>query len=186
MNDMFDIDAPKDENLVEQVRAACEEAAELQDTIKGYESAAAAAKKRLLDLTHKVIPTAMAEAGMGDTFSLDTGHKIKVLPFVNGSLPKEPDRREKAMQILEDLGGAALIKTLVEVTFPKGDKDNADIAVDYLEGLGYDVKADEGVHASSLKAFIKEKMADGSEVPLDSLGLYAGSAAKITPPKESK
>jgi hypothetical protein len=186
MNDVFDIDQPKDENLVEKVRSACEEAVELQETIISYNSAASIAQKRLTELTQRLIPMTMAEAGMGDVFSLDTGHKIKIHPFVAGSLPKEQEPREKAFEILESIGGGALIKTNVSMVFAKGEKDIADRVSELLYNSGFEFNKKEDIHAGSLKAFIKEKLADGSEVPLDALGLYNGNVAKITPPKEGK
>jgi hypothetical protein len=186
VNETFDIEQPKDENLVEVVRSACEEAAELTEIIKGYEEAASAAKKRLFALTTIEIPTAMAEAGLGDTFSLATGHKIKIFPFVNGSLPKDPEKRSNAFKILEKMGASSLIKSVVSLGFAKGEKEVANSLVENLQAQGFDVSFKEDVHTSSLKAFIKEKMSDGSEIDLDALGLYTGSVAKITPPKQEK
>ena len=185
MNDPFDIDQPKDVGLVEKCRLACEEAAELQTTIAGYEDAASAARKRLMTLVMNDIPTAMAEAGVGDTFSLASGHKIKIVNFISGALPKEPEERKKAFGILNNLGGGALIKTHFNLIFGKGEKQEAERLAKSLVADGFDFEEKEDVHASSLKAFVKERMRDGSEVPLDDLGLYAGSVAKITVPKES-
>ena len=183
MNDPFDIDQTAGQDLVQKLRYACEEAAELQATIIGYEDAATAARKRFTKLVADEIPTAMAEAGVGDTFSLASGHKIRVSPFVSGSFPKEPDLRKKAFEKLYDLGGAALVKTHFNLTFGKGEKQNAERLAQVLTADGFPFEEKEDVHASSLRAFIKEKMRDGSEVPLDILGLYAGSVAKITVPK---
>ena len=122
---------------------------------------------------------------MGNTFSLASGHKIKIMEFISGSLPKEPEERKKAFGILNNLGGGALIKTHFNLVFGKGEKQEAERLAQSLVADGFDFEEKEDVHAGSLKSFIKERMRDGSEMPLDDLGLYAGSVAKITAPKES-
>lgn len=182
-NEMFDIPQEQDPGLVEKVRANCEEAAELERTIKGYDAAMKAAKARLHEITTKAIPEAMAEAGLGDTFSLADGTKIKVGPFVGGTLPKEPVKRRDAFEALTAIGGGALIKTMVNLAFGKGDKESADSCVSMLRSAGFEVEPEENVHVSSLRAFVKEKLVKGDEVPLDTLGLFFGSVAKITLPK---
>jgi hypothetical protein len=41
------------------------------------------------------------------------------------------------------------------------------------------VEESEGIHAQTLLAFVREKLRNGEEVPIDTLGLYAGRVAKV-------
>jgi PIN domain nuclease of toxin-antitoxin system len=185
--DLFDVgaeDAPA--NLVEVVKGACEEAVELDHTISGYEQSLKAAKGRLHHLRSKSIPEAMSEAGIGDVFSLDSGHVITVSQFVSGTLPKDPEKRAAAIEKIDQVGGGALIKTQFALAFGKGEKEEADALVALLAKHGLYAEISEGVHPQSLQAFAREKLRNGEDMPLEELGLYAGTIAKIKAPKVSK
>ena len=49
---------------------------------------------------------------------------------------------------------------------------------------GYNVKQKQAVHASTLKAFVKEQIQDGKQVPNDMFGVYV--ANRVTIKKEDK
>lgn len=184
MTDMFDIPAESSGNLVETLKDYCSEAIELDEAIKGYELAMKTAKQRLHALRTVKIPEAMAEAGIGDVFSMDTGHVIKLKQFVSGSLPKEAEKRDLAMKVLTQYGGAALIKTAVEMQFGKGESHEAQKVAAELRAEGYAVDVKEDVHAMSLQAFAREKLREGEDLPLETLGLFAGTTADIKEPKK--
>jgi hypothetical protein len=183
MNDMFDIEPENSGNLVEVLKDHCSEAIELDEAIKGYELAMKTAKSRLHHLRTVKIPEAMAEAGIGDVFSMDTGHVIKLKQFVSGSIPKEEEKRDLAMKVLTQHGGSALIKTAVSMAFSKGQSYEAKLMADRLKSEGYDVEIKEDVHAMSLQSFAREKLRNGEDLPLETLGLFAGTTADI---KEAK
>lgn len=184
MNDMFDIPAESSGDLVEVLKGHCAEAIELDEAVKGYELAMKAAKQRLHQLRTVKIPEAMAEAGIGDLFSMDSGHTIKLKQFVSGSLPKEPEKRDLAMKVLAQHGGASLIKTAIGMNFAKGESHTASLLAERLRREGYEVEVKEDVHAMSLQSFAREKLREGDELPLDTLGLYAGTSADIKGPKK--
>ena len=128
----------------------------------------------------------MAEAGVGDVFSLDSGEVIKLMSFVHGSLPKTPDEKLAAFEELEKLEAVDLIKTVVKVNFGKTEKAEAELAVAKLKEIGIEAQTDETVHPQTLAAFARELLADGKEIDLEVLGLYAGTTTKITYPKPAK
>lgn len=184
MNDMFDIPAESSDTLVEVLKDYCSEAIDLDEAIKGYELAMKTAKSRLHTLRTIKIPEAMAEAGIGDLFSMDTGHMIKLKQFVVGSIPKEGEERDLAMKVLAQHGGAALIKTALSMSFDKGQAHEAQQLVTQLVSNGYEVGVKEDVNAMSLQAFAREKLRNGEELPLETLGLFAGTTAEIKEPKK--
>jgi hypothetical protein len=72
-----------------------------------------------------------------------------------------------------------MIKTEVSVEFGKTEHNRAkDLAVKLAQD-GYFVDEKEGIHAQTLLAFVREKLRNGEEVPLETLGLYAGRTAKV-------
>lgn len=184
MTDMFDIPNEDSGNLVDTLKDYCTEALELDQAIKGYEVALKAAKSRLHSLCTIKIPEAMAEAGIGDLFSMDSGHVIQLKQFVSGSIPKDEERRDLAMKVLAQHGGAALIKTSVAMQFDKGHSHEAQLVAESLRADGHDVTVKEDVHAMSLQAFAREKLRNGEDLPLETLGLFAGTTAKIKEPKK--
>lgn len=187
IGDLFDIgseDAPA--NLVEVVKEACEEAVELTDIITGYAASMKAASARLHHLRSKAIPEAMAEAGIGDLFSLEDGHTITLLQYVSGTLPKDPEKRAAALEKIESIGGGALIKTQFAMAFGKGEKEDADALLALLHNNDFHAEVSEGVHPQSLQAFAREKLKNGEEMPLEELGLFAGIIAKIKAPAVKK
>ena len=189
MNDPFDIPntpATQPTGLVETLRLACEEAVAVQKAIEQAEASLSALTKRLHALRSVKIPDLMAEAGIGDVFSIASGHTIKISQFVSGSIPKEEERRRVAMLVLAQHGGDALIKTEVSMAFPKGESDQAFALAAWLKLEGYAPSVKLDVNAMSLQAFAREKLREGEDLPLETLGLISGNIAKITAPKEKK
>jgi hypothetical protein len=180
---MFDIQTPKDHNLVEFARSACQEAVSLQRQIDAWEEAASAAKARLMALRTREIPEAMANAGLGSVMSLDTGEVITIGEIITGNLPKEGEERTAALDALISIGGEAIIKTEVVAQFPKGQYERAEAARNALMTIGIDASINETVHHATLKSFVKERVEGGEAVPLEVLGLYMGPMAKIVLPK---
>lgn len=190
MNDdsMFDVETPKDANLVEQVREACAEAVDLARVIEGYEAASKAARIRLYDLQTKTIPEALSLAGMGDTFSLATGEMIQISDSVRNTIgAKDPERDDKLVRRMETLirmGGEALVKTALSVSFAKGEYEEAEVARDTLISQGLEPELGETVNFQSLVGFVRERIRKGESVENEGLGLEVAPYAKITMPKK--
>jgi hypothetical protein len=153
--------------------------------VAALEEALSDAKKRLHHLKTSVLPDAMAEAGLAD-FSLADGSTIAISDFVSGSLPKDPEKREKAIKWLEEHDGAALIKTDVSLAFGKSQHNQALDLVGRLREEGHEVTVESGVHASTLQSFAKDVLRNGGELDADVLGLFVGRAAKVKAPKAPK
>lgn len=180
---MFDVETPKNHNLVEFARGACQEAVNLERQKSSLEESLKAVNGRLQHLKMKDIPEAMAAAGLGSVMSLDTGEIIKIGEMITGNIPKEGEERERALETLIDIGGEGIIKTTVIAEFPKGAYEEAERARDHLMAIGVDATIAESIHHATLKSFVKELVNAGKEVPFEDLGLYMGPLAKIEMPK---
>jgi hypothetical protein len=89
------------------------------------------------------------------------------------------DRSAGAHEWLRDNGFGDLIKNTVSVNFGKGEDDKAGELIKGLEDSGYNVDQKEAVHPSTLKAFCKEQIEKGSEIPTDLFGIFIGQKTTI-------
>lgn len=124
------------------------------------------------EISEKLIPTVMDEAGMKE-FKLLDGKKVTIKPFYSASIAK--DRAEEAYNWLRENGHGDLIKTGVNVTFGKNEDEKAQKLVEYIkEVYEREVEAKPSVHPSTLSAFVKEQVTSGKVLPTDLLGVYVG------------
>lgn len=137
----------------------------------------------LHNLTTRTLPDIMRAAGT-ESFKTTGGVVVKLKPFMSGSIPKEEDKRDIALRWLEKNGAKDLIKTEFDVSLGRGQIGDAKKLRAAIGKLGLDYKEKEGVNAQSLYAFARERMKAAEEVPLELLGLFTGTVAKIDIPEK--
>jgi hypothetical protein len=178
--DEFDVggqgEAQASPDALAQLREAIQELVSLEETIEQMEEDLKAAKKQREALRTGRIPELMAEI-QSDHFT-HAGYEIKLQDFVSGSLPKEPDRRQKAIQWLEANGADGLIKTDLQLQFGRSQHNEALSVADELRQEGYEPRVESGVHAQTLQAFARERIKNGEPIDTETLGLYTGKVAK--------
>ncbi|OGC93932.1 MAG: hypothetical protein A2W25_14695 [candidate division Zixibacteria bacterium RBG_16_53_22] len=125
------------------------------------------------------LPNAMAEAGVS-SITLPTGEKITIKEDVYASIPKD-ERYEQALAWLRGHGFGDVIKNEVKVAFGKGEEESSAelLAVLNDRGLIGATTCTTGVHASTLKALIREQLAKGAEFPMDLFGAFPTTKAVI-------
>ena len=160
-----------------------DQALKLMKEIETAEDFVKTTKNELHILNTRTLPDAFASAGT-IAFTAADGTKVKINDFVNGSLPKLPDKREKALQYLKSIGGEDLIKNTIEIAFERGEHNIAGMVREFLDKAEIEYEDTIGVHPQTLAAHARERMKKGEETQLELLGLYAGRTAKIDPPKE--
>ncbi len=172
-----------DEKQLNSVSKCVSRVTELMEQIEDASAFVSEMKKELFELQENVIPDLLLSAGVSNFITSD-GVKVTVADYVSGSLPiKDEEKRKQALLWIEKVGASDIIKNEINIGLPKG-KDNVAARVkDFLEEVGVDFEEDRGVHAMTLKAFARERMRRGEEIPLDLLGLQAGQRATITLPK---
>jgi hypothetical protein len=154
------------------------EARQIEDIVANLEAELKDARKVLLGITTQKIPELMSEMGVSSLETAD-GTKVKMTDFISGSLPKEPYERQRAINWLVDHGGDGLIKSEVKVNFARREHNLAVSLMERLKKGGMDAELQTGVHASTLKAFVRERLQNGDEIDLATLGVYVGQVAKI-------
>lgn len=173
-------------NSSARVKELIAESVSLAETIEGINEALSHAQARFNVIKSKELPEALAELGTTEFVDPDTGFKAELSSFVSGSLPKEIEPREKAINWLSEHDGEGLIKTEVNLAFGKSEHNMAMDLVGRLRDEGFTVQIESGVHAQTLQAFARERLANGEDVDTEVLGLYVGNIAKVNKAKVKK
>jgi len=121
------------------------------------------------------IPAVMDEM---DVTRLDVGEvSVQLKPFVSASIPV--DRREEAYEWLRNHGLDDIIKNDVVLSFGRGEDDTANTVMLDLENKGFHPESKTHIHASTLKAFVKERVENGKPIDLDLFGAFVAKTADI-------
>jgi len=181
----FDMgDAPASPDALARLRKAIQQSIDQQELVEQLESDLEAAQKELSRINMVEIPDLMAEI-QSDHFSY-SGWDVRVEDFVRGSLPKEPDKRQLAIDTLVGYGAEGLIKTEVTTSFGRSEYDTAKSLAERLEGEGFPVSLGSSVHASTLAAFVRSRIRNGEPVEAEKLGIYVAKIATFKPVKKKK
>jgi hypothetical protein len=134
-------------------------------------------KKEELRLTsERELPDAMQSAGLTQ-ITLNNGEKISITEFYNAHISKA--NQEKAYGWLVSNGHEGLIKNEVLLKFGRDESGVVDETVSALQSRGLSPQVRQSVHPSTLKAFIKEQLTSGNDIPTEPFGIYIGSKATI-------
>lgn len=126
-------------------------------------------------LAMESIPAVMDEM---DVNRLDVGDvSVTLKPFVSASIPQ--DRKQEAYQWLRDHGLDDIIKNDVILSFGRGEDNEANKIMLDLEKQGLHPEAKTHIHASTLKAFVRERVENGQPIDLDLFGAFVAKTADI-------
>lgn len=177
------------ENAFEVLDRAVDELLSQEIMVEQLEADLEAAKKRLRVLQFERLPDLMDQT---NTESLErNGYKVSVGEIIEGGLPKDPERREEALNYLETHDGGGLIKTELSISFGKDELERARKIAAELRRMHNDLtpEVDRSVHAQSLKAWAREVREAGKDLPAEKLGLYIARgvrAKKLSEKKKSR
>ena len=133
-------------------------------------------KKDLQRMTEEDLPQMLAEMGVS-SFKLADGSSVDIKPLYGASIPK--DKVEQAHQWMRDNGFGDAIKNVVAVSFGMGEDDKAQEFADRAKSLGLIPDQKESIHPSRLRAWVKERVENGEEFPMELFGAYIGQRAVI-------
>ena len=133
-------------------------------------------KKALLKMTDEDLPTMLAEIGLS-SMKLDDGSEVTVKQTYGASILV--DNRPAAYDWLREHGYDDIIKNTVACTFGRGEDDKASAFKAFAEKEGYLAEQDTGIHHSTLRAFVKERVENGDDFPMELFGAYVGQRAII-------
>lgn len=165
-----------DNNDLKQVAALVRQQLILEQRVEDLTADLKRAQNELAHISGEALPAALAEHGLSELRMAD-GSRVTVSTVISANISKE--RSDAAHQWLRNNGFADLIKNTVAVTFGKGEDEKAEALISSLDNDGYNVDHKEAVHPSTLKAFCKEQIEKGSEIPSDLFGIYIGQKTTI-------
>ena len=166
---------PKNEDL-HGIAELADKQISLQENVADLENTLALEKERLRKIQEEELPETMLSLGL-KSFTLSDGNKLDVKTFYRGNISK--NRAEEAHDWLRDHDHADLIKNDVVCSFGKGEDHDALVLMGKLEGMQVDYENRKHVHPSTLKAFVREQIEMGKELPLDLLGVHIGQRSEI-------
>lgn len=159
-----------------EITTAVQRLLETRRRIEDAEQQLKELKKEEQILSEETVPCMLEELGLKE-ISLSTGQKITVSADVYASIPK--DRYGDAVRWLDEHGFGDIVKTKVILTYNRDQRLQAKAVSDNLSEKGFPVSLDESVHPSTLKAFLKEQLRKGTDIPLELFGAHPVSKTVI-------
>ena len=183
--DFFDglPNAPVEAATLELLSRLAKESTELESEIIRDSVALEEKNSKLAGLLRKRIPEIMKTLGM-EEFKLTDGSVVSVKSDVKCGITEA--NKPAAFAWLEQYKFDGIIKTKVNTEFGKGEMDKAKAALKLLEEAGYGGAMDRTVHPATLKSFVKEQLENGTNIPIETFGIFEFDVAKIKLPKAKK
>ena len=155
---------------------ACNQMKKLEGEIEQAEEALSLKKAKYKDYQERKIPELMQEAGV-NAIKLADGTQVEVKPFYGARIPES--RTDEAFSWLREKGFGDLIKNTVTATFNRGQDNQVAEIVQVCEKFGFKYLQKQKVEPMTLKAFAREQVEKGKELPLDLFGIYIANKAKL-------
>ena len=166
-----------DTSTAKDIATKCNELIDLQNEIKTIEEKLKKVKEQEQFLSEQAIPSLMQSAGIS-MLKLEDGTEVKITPYYYGRISE--DKKEEAFNWLRENNFGDLIKNNISLDFGMNEDSEANNLVAQLKSKGYNVFQSTTVHASTLKAFIKEQINEGKGIPEDLFGIYTTNKTKLT------
>ena len=166
-----------DTTAMEDIATACNKLLDIQKEVSALEEQLKKKKEQELKLSEQDIPNLMQKAGAA-SIKLTDGTAVEIKPYYGARIPAS--RTEEAFDWLRETNFADLIKNNVTLTFGRNEDNMAKSLVDDLRNKGHNVKQAEKVEPMTLKAFVREQIEKGKDVPADLFGVYVAKRTKLT------
>lgn len=171
--------APSD--TLARLKQSLAELLEMEKAVEQMEGDLKAAKQTLQVMRTGRVPDLMNEVGVSSM--VIEGQKVELSEFVSGSLPKDPERRKRAIAWLEEHGADGLLKTEVSIEFGRKQHNEAlSLSAELIE-KGFPSLVSSNIAPQTLAKFARDRIKDGEPIDFEILGLYTGKIAKVTAAK---
>jgi hypothetical protein len=139
------------------------------------------AQRNLDDVRFKRLPAALEAKGVSKIVLTD-GSTVEVEDKVHCAITEQ--NRPAALTWLRSTGNDGIIKNEYKLDFGKGQGQAAGKFRELLEKLGLSYSNKEYVHHSTLGAFVRKQLKDGSDIPTEIFSIHTVREALIR--KEEK
>lgn len=161
---------------VKGISQLVKESVALSEQIKVLQEKAKALTEQKFKLDTDAIPNAMQQAGLLE-MTTDDGGAVKVENKIYGSISAK--NKEAALTWLRDNNHGSLIKNEFRVPFGKGEDAKAASLEQFLKSEEVDYARQDGVHAQTLQAFVREQIQQSKPLPLELFGVHIQPTAII-------
>lgn len=169
---------------IDRLHALVYEQLAAEDEVTIAERELSAAKRRLSRLADYVIPDVMEEMNLTE-YKTSDGLTVKLKQSIRAHISEF--NRPTAFAWLEEHENDAMIKTVLTVEVPAllSDFENVEEIQAALKTVCDNLPSTEAqsVHSSTLSAFVKEKLVEGEEIPLDTFGVFRQVSSVVKPSK---
>lgn len=169
-------DKPMGDASLKALSEKSHELQKLDSDIQDLEEKLGQLKANHRQLSEVDIPNMLSELGLSE-ITLADGNKISTATYYSARISEE--KREEAFTWLSNNGFADIIKNTVSVSFGRDEDDSARKLVDSLEDNGYTTAQKQWVEPMTLKAFVREQVEKGSDLPLETFNVYIGQKTRI-------
>ena len=136
------------------------------------------AQEVLRNVSEKLVPEKMVELNVTE-FKTADGVKVVLTPSLHASIKKE--NMPEAAGWLDDNGFGSIVKRSISVALGRDQAEKAEAIKEALmREYRLSPKEDVKVEPSTLKKFVRERLEEGAEVPMELFGVYEYKVAKIT------
>jgi len=169
------------DNMMARIEGLAQKQVAAEALVESLEAQLVEAKANFRLISEKDIPNLLDEFDLADsTVNTPAGHEVKMATAIRGSIPKANETA--AFQWLEDDGNGNLIKRQVTIEF---GKDQEAWAAKFQRDCAkrkkpLNMKIKRAVHAGTLQAFVRRKLDEGVDIPMDTFGVFRQRFAKVT------
>ena len=149
---------------------------ELEEGIEEKQNELKVLKEKHRRISEEQLPDALMEVGVSE-FKLKDGTKISTATYYSARIT--PDTKEDAFSWLRGNNFADLIKNTVSVSFGRDEDEIAQILLNELNGQGLNTAQKEWVEPMTLKAFVREQVEKGADLPHNTFNIFIGQRTKI-------
>lgn len=167
---------PEEKSQLQEIHDLLKITEELEETMANLDQELTEMAKKFRNLTETVIPDMMREAGM-ESFTTVDGKTVSIDKFYSAKI--STNNEEEAFSWLEKTGNSAIIKNELVLSLKKNQQEELKKAMEALDATNLPYTKKQSVHASTLKAFVKEQIENGKELPMETFGVFIGEKVKV-------
>jgi len=152
------------------------EMVKLEEEVEEKQASLKRSQKELKVLSEEEIPALLSEVGLSE-ITLTNGKKISTTAYYYGRITEH--NQQEAFTWLQDNGHGDIIKNVISVSFGRDEDVNAEKLLSNLQDNGYSTNGKKWVEPMTLKAFIREQVESGNDLPLETFNVYVGQKTRI-------
>lgn len=164
------------DNILARIAEAARNQRDAERVVVEAEEALNRAKAALARIAEVQLPGLMEEARQ-TSLTTEDGILVEVGEQVRASIPK--DRAPEAFAWLRANQHAGLIRHEYKIAFNKDEDDRAEAFAQQLREAAQRFEEKRYVHPSTLVAFVKARLEEGTPLPLDAFGVFRQKIARV-------